>query len=1099
MNNTQEALANKNHLDLISSRIEEVLERIKAVNENQPGLDEKANQLAKEVQGQTEEIERLLAQQKKLVEKLAQENKEGAELRISQHKMAQEMDLALNAQLQEAQNEIADLNNALEVALALSDSYILKREESSAQKNQTSAVAQQILDKNNATHKALQDELEQISLQIKEAVKAAAIRRSVAHIERENAENVAVLAEKALEETQAALNEAEDVLKQRQEALEKLQKEQSEELEDIRSASQEMIAEARAAEQEAGKIFIARKQELNKVQTMVDLAMAALTTAEENKRRTNEELQSLYQQAEKETEQINNSMEEVLKKAINERNNYNKALSLAQGIEEEANNAAVEEARYTDIVSQLHIELRDLRNAALVAHNLVIDTTTAKSNSDPDMTDILLEMERALTISAEETQSAVAQKEAQLTEAEEKLNALIGISRQKQQAVLTAQKLLKEAEQHCQDAEREMYEVSTQAADRNTSKLGQLIANKRSAYEQALRETKELKLSATNSENNLRATKNEVSKAERAMTVSARNAAQTIATGEAAITEAEQRYESQINEARVLLEIAFDKREKLQTARTSKKLDLEQSRDDLQMKIETENNAIATHEELTTDAQEQIAKLKQQLNEAIQKDNDMYDAAKQAADVAMEEHEKLLRESINISDSIILYQEHISAAKEAYQKMLIDHQAQRQMAKNMAEDQEREKLLSYHQVEQELAEINSQINLVELNLNQSKKAHAQAQAAIEARDLQLTMLNQQLDQYSQEWQDISDREKQRQLREEEERRLEAVRIAEEKAKKEEEEKQKRQKEQIRVNQELEAAHIMAESVRAQEAAAQYQAKEAANEEAILLAAGKFLTKEDNLRIINSGELLNRINAISDLAREEVNRQEVRWMSKEEAANLLASAKQAQLSATTQEHMFKTAQSTYNGICTELDSRRQSRKEAGRELAGAIAAQYRAERQRIALQQAVESTSGVFSGMDDNQRALFSTVLEKVKKAQTDNEKAAKDAMLRYNRAQENIEIADQSIKEAEQSAQEAEDLLNDITNKWIYAAYQAVRLEAEADIMQYEANDREEIAFLAQQRFEAAKQAAETATDGDGRIGSVERLAVKRKKKKKKK
>ena len=53
--------------------------------------------------------------------------------------------------------------------------------------------------------------------------------------------------------------------------------------------------------------------------------------------------------------------------------------------------------------------------------------------------------------------------------------------------------------------------------------------------------------------------------------------------------------------------------------------------------------------------------------------------------------------------------------------------------------------------------------------------------------------------------------------------------------------------------------------------------------------------------------------------------------------------------------------------------------------------------------------------------------------------------------------------------------------------------------MRCEVADRNEIADLAQQRFEAAKKAAELSAEGEERIGSVQKLATQRRKKKKKK
>ena len=59
-------------------------------------------------------------------------------------------------------------------------------------------------------------------------------------------------------------------------------------------------------------------------------------------------------------------------------------------------------------------------------------------------------------------------------------------------------------------------------------------------------------------------------------------------------------------------------------------------------------------------------------------------------------------------------------------------------------------------------------------------------------------------------------------------------------------------------------------------------------------------------------------------------------------------------------------------------------------------------------------------------------------------------------------------------------------------------MEAEVEVMRCEAADRNEIADLAKQRYEAARKAAMEAGEGEERIGSVQKLTNQRRKKKKK-
>ena len=1099
MDITQEAAANKQQREAISTQIESLLEKLNELSLSQTTLAEQADRAEQEVAACSADLESLRSQQNELIETLAQETKNAAALRITHNKEAQDLNNEMERQQAAAEKEIANLTQMLEEVRAQADQYILEREEALAQKTKTSEAAQTLLDQHTASHKILLDELKQIDQQLKEALNAAAIRRSVAHIEKEGAESSVQLAQKALDDTTSALNDADQILKDRQQALEEIQTSRGQEIEETRTMCENLINEARAEEQEASKAFISKKQELSKAQTMAELSTNALATAEKNNRRMYDEMKSLYQKAEEEAAQISSDMEETLKQAVAERNNYTKAVALAEEIEKEAALATAEEAKITELVSRLSIEVHDLRNAALVARNLVTDATIAKSNSNPDMVGAMTEMERALAISAEETQMAADEKAAELAEAEKKLHSITGLSRQKQQDAEKATNLLQEAEQRCLAAEQKMFELSVQAENRGKSKTGQMIANKRSAYDQSLREAKELKLAATNAGNNLRRIKNDVTKAERAMTISARNAAQTIAACENAIAEAEQRYDAQITEARALLEIAADKREKLYATQTNKKLNLEECQNQLDLKIEAESEAISGHEALVNSAQTQLSNLKSQLEAVIAKDNAIYEQAKQVAEEAAARHEKILQDSITASDNIIAYQERLTKRKTAYEKMLEVHRTQKEAAQNLADYQDKENTATCHGLERRLANLDAPLNLAILNLDLAKKHCAHLRAGRIGLDLRQKRYTDQLDHLTQKRDELAAAEEQFAAQIREERRIEALRAAEALAKKEEEERQRETKEKIRVAQELEAAHIEAEGVRAKKAAEQARHRKKAEKEAILLASGQFLTPMDNLRLIRSGELTQRISAMSEFAKEEVNRQEVRWLTLDAAADLMNAAKQARMGATLQEGMFTAAQATYNSICNELEDRQLARKHAGQRLAGAIAAGYRAERRESALEQAITGARAALLCLYGAEKESFQQALDQLLRTKQNSEQAKEALEADYAAALADILQTDQDIAATAQAAEEARSLLNEIANKWIYTEYQAVRLEAEVEVMRCEVADRNEIADLAQQRFEAAKKAAELSAEGEERIGSVQKLATQRRKKKKKK
>ena len=132
MDITQEAAANKQQREAISTQIESLLEKLNELSLSQTTLAEQADRAEQEVAACSADLESLRSQQNELIETLAQETKNAAALRITHNKEAQDLNNEMERQQAAAEKEIANLTQMLEEVRAQADQYILEREEALA-------------------------------------------------------------------------------------------------------------------------------------------------------------------------------------------------------------------------------------------------------------------------------------------------------------------------------------------------------------------------------------------------------------------------------------------------------------------------------------------------------------------------------------------------------------------------------------------------------------------------------------------------------------------------------------------------------------------------------------------------------------------------------------------------------------------------------------------------------------------------------------------------------------------------------------------------------------------------------------------------------
>lgn len=1021
------------------------------------------------------------------VSDLMQARRDQAELLAEINSQGQRSITSASAQREEIARRIAATTAEFETAFADSEKSAALAEAALTLFTEKRELAAAIAAEQAQRHQILHDEYQQIYQHLYETVNQAANDSGVAQLRYKAEQQSLALAEQALAENEQALAAVEEEIAGYQASLDDLYRLRQLEAETIRDKNNAAIDAAKAHEEQAARESNEKRQARGKAESLDSLAQRSYANAEEKVAQLAEELKRCYAAAENESSDLAQKAEAALRHAMSEREAYMKILAVANSIDAQASKAIEEESELRERVMRLRVEEQDLRNASLAAANLAADATASRMNADGEMQETLSQMEQVLIAAAAESRQQALDKAAELHEAEDANRRAVLFAAKKRQATKEARKMVEDADATCRRAEQVTLELST-AMERRTATSdahNTTIYNARQAYDQAVQEATRLKAAADATGNNLRLVKNEMEKADRAFIEAVRTTRQLVSACETEILAADEQVMSRINNTSTLLEIARQKREKLYSGQQLKKNSVEKCRFNLEQK---EKQRLEQAERLETVRDESDASLsthKQQLVEVLAADKELLSAAQEEANQRACEYDAALANSVRTANNALLAKANLLSLKQEEKALLETIEAQRQ-----ARETEERSLLAQaasrcRHCEDEVNGYHNPLRLAELDIQLANKNCGQLQAALE-----LALMQQQRHQLEAERLEA----KEAALVAAEQERLAAETAARNLAQRREAERlQRRQEEALRVKEQeaqrlaaqQEAARLAAEQAAAALAEQRRREEELAEQQAIRMAAGEVLSKEDNLALIDRGELRGRIQRVHQIVIDEAEAERLRWISPEEAQRLRSEAEQLDEKARQADLLFTSAQITMDSLGRQYQQQRRERYALGPQWAAGIAALSRAEGEQQALNQAYTEVEAALARSGAISQPLVVQASESMRQALAASQQSVAAHRVQLRELEGRVAAKDAELQESEAAYRETRDLLHEVASKWIYLERGAISARARISVLDQVTRERQEIKQAAMHRISQAKDAGAAVSEKMRRVGST--------------
>lgn len=1062
-----------------------------AAEEESLSIKERLQQTAEELTAAENELSSLKEEQQQLIQAFSAARQHEASIHNLYNDRFRQLAETAEKQRQRCEEALHHGQLALEEKRRQNEDAAAKVEHAASSFQEKQQLATALLSEQEEQLQLLRDEQQQAISWLEEQVTAAASRVAAAQVEHDAADKTNSLFIRSLGELEQALHEVEDVLQSQQEELSLLPQQQENEEAALRQQMEQELSILKAAEEEATSVLNEKRAACEKAQSLADLAKSSYLQMEEKAASILQELRQVCTNAEKEAAAIAAQMEKVLHHAIAGRETYATLLAQAKEVDVQANEAIQADINLREQVLHLRLEDHDLRNAALVAANLAADATISRLNADSEMADTMAEMERALITAAEEAKRQSADKEAELAAAEANSEQASAFAAQMRQQVRALEQKIRQVESDCLATEQEMLDLSNRASaasDASTvSPFDSRISELRENYDTAAAETIALKKAADTAAQNLRLASGEVEKAERAFMDTVYQTRQLHSTYAANIAHSRERRRSRIAEIHAKLEMGTEKHTRLQESYLKKQERLAESENILHIKAET----LLTEQKILTEARQTAAaatkEWQEKLTEKQAADTAALQAIQQEAAQAAVDYDRLMQDSLQATNetqqALDMLQELEQEQKTLLQRLAEERKSTEKEAATARITAGEACRVAEHAVKNG----DNALRISELTVSRIKKQHSMLLAALELQKMRQDYHAAQVERLESEEAALIANEHKR-LAEEaaaaaraEQHRLEAQQREEEAA------RRRKEEEKQRMEAEHEAAIIAAEAETARIAALQAAKETAAEQAAIRMAAGEILTREENLALVESGTLEQRMQRLQEIAIAEAKAHDFRWIKPAEADALRKEA--AQLSDQVEQNgdLFESARITLLDISRQRQELKAQRHAMGPRWAAQICALYRAEKEYDALQRANLSIQNAQASAGATALPLILKTLKGMQKTLTDCQKTIATCRTALAATEAEISQLHALQQETEKKYQDAGDLLYELACTWIYQKNRLMKLEAKLVEIDRELRDRNEIRQAAENRFAAARQAAAAVSEQTQRIGSVKR------------
>lgn len=869
--------------------------------------------------------------------------------------------------------------------------------------------------------------------------------------DRDSAQHSADLAQRQLDESMLAQEVAEQEISELELELEKLKKQRQQAAEENQTKSSVARAAASSAEENFSRAIADKKEQREKALSLARLAERAAQDAQVTMNRQLSLLKKLYQEADARTSAFSDKMSAVLKKVADKRNSASDLLNQLNELEKQLKEAEKTELQSSSRLTALRSEVQELNNVAAVAADLAKDATNSRASSVGDISPIMIEMEEALTASAKEAALEAEKRRHDLRRAEYENRVATNNALRKKHEIEVIRKRYELARRECAAAEQELCSYSDLIEERASVNIAAdpQIIEARASYEQARQQAMEQKQAADIAGNNLRQLKAEIEKMERNFLDSMRQSKLAIHKREQEALAEEEDFQIQINTAEAQLRVSREKRERLLAILREREQQHSDSQLVLEEKIAILQKTEADLQTLKNRVDADIETMRQRMGEKLALEQEGLRGVRQQANSSSEDYTALLLDAIKTARVTIV-------DKKALQAIVEEQYALREQIKLYQLNAEKEYQRQLEQAQLLCKEQQEKINqLTEKTIavrQEITDTEAQAadilRVADEIRE-QIAGVHTELEACREQRQQLMEEKNTAEaelLRLQEEAARQAAeaaaeaerqRLAEEEAARAAAEEERRLAEEA-----AEAARIAAEAEEARQAALREQEAREAEKQAIRLAVGDTLSREENLLLIDSGQMQDRLSRMQEMIREELSQEDYSYvpeaeleLSRKEAAaaeeRCLASAQlydSAKLTATHLRQQQEQVQATLQALQQQLEEKRSvlATARAEQDSLHWIGSELERTREKVDPQGA----SAHFNAMYDTWKDSFAGASQQVE--------AYTDEITTLNNA---VCAAQQELADLTAACAEARELLYEVACVWIYDENQNYRAQ----------------------------------------------------------
>lgn len=925
---------------------------------------------------------------------------------------------------------------------------------------------------------SLKEELSDAKDKLTEALSEALADCSRTEMELAATQKSADLIREVLENTAKPLKECDDELLALNQRMLALKEEQDLQLNTELKQREEEINKVRRILERARRDHDNLHSHLESSRSISQAAAASYEQTKVQAAALNNRLRNLFNDSQNISNQVSAAMAEALRRAGQRRETYQQSSRFLNQLTQKTNEIFLEESVFLQELDEEAAAERELQNAATVARNLAEDAANSRTAANPQMQELLAQMESSLQKSADKAQQAYEEKAALVQQLRNSCHIRKEYNAAYRETLAAVSAANDQARIACQETDKAVLALSADSAQRESQRQDLLnrIRSTREEYENTTSLLREMKDNMEQTARVYRQAELAEEDARIKLNATAKELDDLSWQKDQFLCQQEESNALACTELATMLSIAGQKKNQLKRIEAQKQQELSQALGILQLKKDAAAAAQDNYRKIKAEADSTLEVMTKRINSLIFTSKDIIKKANDQEEETAVEYDKALQNSLHLADKVPpirkLMEQTQSELEPLHEEMLKEKQTT---------DTDNRQIIakaksSIEKLSDKCSRLASEIPALESDAKQAHDLAEHNKHAIAWLSEHKSFLESQQSRIARQEQEINEKLKdyRRQAEENAQQEQERRRRQQELAVQQELLKAEELREKAR--QDMEQAHLLSIRERDRLEAAVSDAAKGREQSLVRLAAGEKLSCRENLALLETKDIEDILTTLKDIVEQKAAKEDLRWISKEEAAAVAADAEKFSELAKEQKILFNSARANYNDYSRQLTEANAACKKASREYA-AVQAQIAALESKNATLNAAAKEMAESDQLQQAMAAVKGAVEENCQQLK----ELKQDSDARLTCMQQKI-CARNAM---EKTLSDTMDMLGAAVSKWLYSESLAYENRYKATAIQKESADRAIIEEKAQKMIEAAREQAAQAAPSAKRLGSI--------------